>query len=235
MDRVDERAPRSRTNDESGIGRSTLAHRAAEALRDDLRSGRLEPGTRIHLSETAAQLGMSPIPVREALRTLASEGLVISVPNRGYRVPEASLADLEDTYRLRMILDPLALELAVPNLTPVDIARAEEALTPLTAALRVDDWAGIRAANREFHFVLYEAAGSPWLLRVISMLWEASERYQRLSSPYRGTRAARRKEHQAILAACRDGDAERAARTMHDHLHRTYAIARRALGADASS
>ena len=234
MNRVDERSLPSRLTDDAELARSTLAHRAAEALRDDLRSGRLEPGARIHLSETAAQLGMSPIPVREALRTLASEGLVVAVPNRGYRVPEVSLADLEDTYRLRMILDPLAVELAVPNLTPDELNRAEEALARLAAALRAEDWAGIRAANRDFHFVLYEAAGSPWLLRMISILWEASERYQRLSSPYRGTRASRRKEHLAILAACRAGETERAVRTMHDHLHRTYVIARGALGADAS-
>jgi DNA-binding GntR family transcriptional regulator len=213
------------------VGRDTLVDLAARALRDELQSGRLQAGSRIHLGETAARLGMSPIPVREALRTLATEGLVVSLPHRGYRVPEANLADLEDTYRLRLILDPLAVELAVPNLTPEHVARAEAALARLEAALKAGEWAEIRAANRDFHLAFYEASGSPWLLKLISMLWESSERYQRLSAPYRGTTAQRKAEHVAILEACRSGKARRAAELMHEHLNRTYTMARKALGA----
>lgn len=215
------------------VNRNTLVDLATRALRDELRSGRMPPGSRIHLGETAARLGMSPIPVREALRTLATEGLVVSLPHRGYRVPEASLADLEDTYRLRLILDPLAVEIAVPKLTEEDLTRAEQALTALDETLRNGDWDGVRASNHEFHFAVYEAAGSPWLLRLISMLWESSERYQRLASPRRGTREQRIGEHRTILAACRERDGKRAAALTHEHLNRTYTMARQALGAPA--
>jgi DNA-binding GntR family transcriptional regulator len=215
----------------AAVGRNTLVDLAAETLRDELQSGRLTAGSRIHLGETAARLGMSPIPVREALRTLATEGLVVSLPHRGYRVPEANLADLEDTYRLRLILDPLAMELAVPKLTAVHLERAEQALARLGAGLKSGDWSAIRAANRDFHFAIYEASESPWLLKLITMLWETSERYQRLSTPYRGTTTQRKAEHVAILEACRSGDPRRSAKLLHEHLNRTYTMARKALGA----
>ena len=217
----------------AAVGRNTLVDVAAEALRTELQSGSLESGSRIHLGETAARLGMSTIPVREALRTLATEGLVVSLPHRGYRVPEASVADLEDTYRLRLIVDPLAVDLAVPNLTEEHLARADGALDRLTAALKVKDWSAIRAGNREFHFTIYEAAESPRLVKVITLLWDASERYQRLTSPHRGTTAQRKAEHVAILEACRSGDAKRAASLTYEHLHRTYTMAKKALGAAA--
>lgn len=213
------------------IGRNTLVDLAAEALRDELQSGRLEPGARIHLGDTASRLGMSTIPVREALRTLATDGLVVSLPHRGYRVPEVSVADLEDTYRLRLIVDPLAVDLAVPNLTEEHLARAEEGLTRLAAGLKANDWSATRAGNREFHFAIYEAAEAPRLVKVITLLWDASERYQRLTTPHRGTTAQRKGEHVAILEACRAGDASQAAALTHEHLHRTYAMARNVLGA----
>lgn len=213
-----------------GAGRATLVDLATQALRHDLLTGELAPDTRIHLGETADRLRMSAIPVREALRTLATEGLVISVPHRGYRVPEVSLADLEDIYRLRLVLDPMAVRLAVPNLSPADIERADRALESLAEGLAAEDWLLMREANREFHFACYEAAGTPWLLKFISMLWENSERYQRLASPGRGTPKQRLEEHRRIFRAMRAGDAETAATLTHEHLNRTFAMARERLG-----
>jgi DNA-binding GntR family transcriptional regulator len=93
---------------------------AAESLRDDVLAGVFAPGDRILLDAVASELGMSNIPVREALRTLATEGLVEAVPNRGYVVVAATAEDLEDTYRLRTMLEPLAVRVAVPRLTDAD-------------------------------------------------------------------------------------------------------------------
>lgn len=207
----------------------TLVDVALAALRRDLNEGVLAPGARIGLGETAAALGMSPIPVREALRTLASEGLVIALPQRGYRVPASTLEDLEDLYRLRLLLDPLATELAVPNLTDADLTAAEDALERLHAALVAGDWHAVRVANREFHFVLYAGSRSPWLVKLVSMLWDASERYQLDAGPGRGTPKQRREEHARILRACRARKAAAAAELMHAHLRRTLELARLSL------
>lgn len=212
------------------VGRDTLVDLATRSLRDELLAGRLPAGSRIHLGETAARLRMSPIPVREALRTLATEGLVLSLPHRGYRVPQANLADLEDTYRLRLVLDPMVVELAVPKLSSVHLERARRALAELAAGLRAGEWDRVRVANREFHFAIYEAAEAPWLLKLISMLWENSERYQRIASPGRGTPKQRIDEHRRILDAVRRRDAKQAAALTHEHLSRTYTMARERLG-----
>jgi DNA-binding GntR family transcriptional regulator len=213
----------------TAVDRNTLVDLATDALRAELLAGRLPAGTRIHLEATAARLGMSPIPVREALRTLATQGLVLSLPHRGYRVPEATLADLEDMYRLRLLLDPMAVEIAVPKLTEEQLNRAEDSLAALEDAFRSGDWDAIRSRNRDFHFAIYDAADSPWLLRLISMLWENSERYRRLAAPRRGTPQQRASEHRAILDACRERAPEQASALMHEHLYRTYAMARQAL------
>lgn len=211
-------------------GRSTLVDHATQALRQQLLTGELAPGSRIHLGETATRLSMSPIPVREALRTLATEGLVVALPHRGYRVPKANLADLEDIYRLRLVLDPMAVELAVPKLTAHDLDAARGALGDLDAALRDEDWRRVRLANHAFHFAVYEAADAPWLLKLISMLWENSERYQRIASPGRGTAKQRIDEHRRILRAVERGDGERAAALTYEHLSRTYSMALERLG-----
>lgn len=202
--------------------RNTLVDLATQALRHELLMGELEPGSRIHLGETAERLRMSPIPVREALRTLATERLVIALPHRGYRVPEVSRADLEDIYRLRLVLDPMAVELAVPNLSADNLERARRALSALEEALRDEAWDRMRVANREFHFAIYEAADAPWLLKLISMLWENSEPYQRIASPGRGTAKQRIDEHRRILKAVRARDATEAARLTYEHLDRTF-------------
>jgi len=213
-----------------GGNRATLVDIATQALRHDLLTGELPPDARIHLGETAARLRMSAIPVREALRTLATEGLVVALPHRGYRVPEVSLTDLEDIYRLRLVLDPMAVTLAVPNLTGADIERMSRALESLAEGLEAEDWLRMREANREFHFVSYAAARAPWLLKLIAMLWENSERYQRLASPGRGTPKQRLEEHRRIFRALRARHAETAATLTYEHLNHTYEMARERLG-----
>lgn len=203
-------------------GRSrTLVERARDALRDDILSGRLRPGERVHLNDAANRLGVSPGPVREALRALASEGLVIPLSQRGYRVTEVSIDDLNDTYRLRQILDPLAVSLAVPHLTREQIDDITDAFEKLAVAFESNDWAGISWHHRRFHFGIYNACGSPWLIRILAMLWDNSARYQRISAYGRGSHLERKEEHRKILQACREGNAEQASIFMRDHLART--------------
>jgi len=209
--------------------RRTLVEHAAEALREEILGGRLHPGSRVHLDEAATRLDMSPIPIREALRWLASEGLVIPLPQRGYRVREVTPADFEDTYRLRLVLDPLATRLAVPNLPGEGLDRLTDAFEHLLAGYRQDDWAINRLHHRAFHFAIYGGSGSSWLVRFIDMLWQNSERYQRMSARYRGTVEQRAQEHRRIMMACRSGDAQEAETLMRQHLMLTYTTVKRLL------
>lgn len=206
----------------SGLGgdaRSrTLADRAFATLHDAIVVGRLEPGRRLPIEELATALDMSPMPVREALRRLDSVGLVEHVPHRGARVTQLSVADVVEIYEARLALEPLAVRHAAERLTSEDEARARAAFDALARVARRTT-ARTWPAHTEFHFTLYRAARSRWLMRLILPLWESAERYRIVSWP-RGL-DIRQAEHEAILEAVLDRRPDEAAALMHDHLATT--------------
>lgn len=202
----------------------TLVGYAEELLREMIFSGELPPGTRIYPEEAASKLGMSSIPVREALRGLAARGLVDASARRGFRVRAADSADFAETYDLRLMLDPHAVRLAVPQLNRAALDRVKSTLATFERTITSGDTHSYYADHRAFHFSIYEHCGSRWLLEIISMLWENSQRYQRLSTGPRGTPEERVAEHRAIAEACEDGDPERAGQLMWEHLERTRAV-----------
>ncbi|MGH7776913.1 MAG: GntR family transcriptional regulator [Candidatus Dormibacterales bacterium] len=210
-----------------------LPDRAAAALREAIVEGLLPARARINIDEAAQMLDMSPIPIREALRALASEGLVVASPHRGYRVRAATVEDLHDTYRLREVLDPTAVRLAVPRLQDDDLEAVAEEVEGLGESYRRDDWPAFQLHHRRVHFGIYERCGATWLLRFVNLLWNNSDRYRLVGSPYRGTPAGRYQEHVEILDACRDHDAALASRLMRDHLQRTHQVAAAALARGA--
>lgn len=205
----------------ANVRRETLAEQAASAIREEIYSAALPAGAKVNIDDAAERLGMSQIPVREALRALSAVGLVEFVPQRGYTVSPASLEDFLDTYRLRLVLDPLAARLSAPNLTDDDIEAARRALERLEGAIRTSQWDEHRRSHRAFHFALYNGCNSPWLMRVLEMLWENSERYQRISAERRGTPDERAREHGLILAAAETRDGEKLAEAMLFHISRT--------------
>jgi DNA-binding GntR family transcriptional regulator len=212
-------------------GYRTLSEQAFAALHAAILSGTLAPGQRLPITELAAQLGMSPMPIREAMRQLSAVGLVENVPHRGARVTDLSVDDLREVYEARLALEPLAVRKAAGRLSPQEAERAAADLRRLADAYRDGDADAAWSAHTSFHFTLYAAASSRWLERLITPLWESSERYRRVSAVGRGLRE-RNEEHEAILAACVAGDAERAAATLHDHLARTANLIAREMGVD---
>ena len=201
----------------------SLVDEAATLLRQQILNGELAPGARVHLADASARLDMSVVPIREALRSLASEGLVVSLPQRGYRVTDLNRDDFDDMYRLRLVLDPMAVQLAVPNFTADDRAEIQAAFEQLERAYRAHDRTRHAIEHRRFHFAIYEPSNSPWLLRFITTVWNSSARYQQLSAAggRRGPIQDRIVEHKRILDACLAGDAEHAAEVMRDHLQLT--------------
>jgi DNA-binding GntR family transcriptional regulator len=196
----------------------TLVEYAADYLRESILSRSIAPGEWIRLDGIAQGLGMSPIPLREALRMLATEGLVIPQPHRGYVVAPATVPDLEEAYRIRLLLEPLAVRLAVPRLGSDDLRSLGEAIDGMSAAYRASAWPEYRVHHRTFHFSIYTRCNSQWLVRFADMLWLNTQRYQRMTMEIKGELRARQREHKEILAACRAGDAEGAGEAMHRHL-----------------
>jgi DNA-binding GntR family transcriptional regulator len=197
----------------------TLAEKAFETLHAAIITGRLRPGARLPIEELAEVLDMSPMPIREAVRRLDAAGLVENIPHRGARVTELSVTDLAEVTEARLALEVLAIRRAAERFDAGHEAVAAERLQELEA-MSDDSSAETSAAHAAFHFALYDAADSAWLIRLIRPAWETSERYC-LEVP--GCRALleRRGEHHAILAACAAGDADRAALALHDHLATT--------------
>lgn len=225
--------PQNTTGRSSNV--RTLAGRAEQVLREMIFSGELAPGVRVSADGAADKLGMSPIPVREALRSLASRGLVDAIPQRGFRVRPADRADFGETYQLRMLVDPFATRLAVPRMDAAAIAVMDQTLAAFEHTILTHDVASYDHDHRAFHFSIYDHGGSRWLLHVQGILWENSQRYQRISAGLRGSAEQRVAEHRAIADACRVGDADAAATLVHEHLDRTHVVVCAALDADAQT
>jgi DNA-binding GntR family transcriptional regulator len=206
----------------------TLADRAFASLHDAIVTGQLAPGERLPIEELGEALGMSAMPIREALRRLDAVGLVENVPHRGGRVTELSIRDLADVYEARLALEPLAVARAAQRFDEQGAEVAQERLAAL-ARLPDDNSAETWAAHTAFHFALYEAADSTWLLRLIRPLWETSQRY-RLTLQVPRKLETRRGEHERILRACIDHDADAAARLVHEHLVTTANVVSKAMG-----
>jgi DNA-binding GntR family transcriptional regulator len=200
----------------SGRRHRTLAEKAFETLHQAIMGGRLAPGLRLPIEDLAAALDMSPMPIREALRRLDSAGLVENIPHRGARVTELTVEDLAEVYEARVALEVLAIRRTAERFTQADETRCRGLLLELqnTPEQQAD---ANSAAHLAFHFSLYEAAGSSWLLRLIRPVWECSERYY-LVLPLRRQPAHRRHEHGELIDACAAHDPDLAEARIRQHL-----------------
>jgi DNA-binding GntR family transcriptional regulator len=185
---------------------ATVGESVAAALRQEIVERRLEPGDRIRQEEVARRLGVSVIPVREALRVLEGEGQVTYSPRQGYSVARLDLGELRETYRLRELLEAEAVRAALPRLEDEHLDAIEQAFAATDEALRANDVATAMTANRRAHFALFEASGMPILVRHIRMLWDSTQAYRGLY--YAEQAATVRDEHREILDALRRRDAD---------------------------
>jgi len=212
-----------------------LTQGAYESLRADLLACRIRPGSRLKIQELCTRFEVSLGAVREALSRLTSEGLVIAEPQRGFRAAPISLADLQDLTMVRIEVESLCLRRAIAVGTVDWEARLVAAFHRLsrmpervpTDPMRADDeWA---EAHAGFHAALVEGADSPWLLRLHAQLYAQSERYRRLSIPLGTTERNVGQEHQEILDASLNRDADLAVSLLTRHLGATSEIL---MGAD---
>lgn len=202
-------------------GRKTLASKVHERLREAILTRALKPGTRIDQNQMAESLGVSLAPVREALKSLEAEGLVMIQPRRGAFVTEVSLTDLQELYFARALIEGETLYHAVPCLTEADFDALQgliDRMKQVDAVGEVDTYIGL---NRKFHLGLYTPLHNGQLLQVIINLWERSElyRYRYMYMPHDKDRI--HDEHQNILDACRRRDRELARELAASHIRGT--------------
>lgn len=203
----------------------TASEVAARLILDAIVEGRFPPGAPLRLQELSSQLGMSMMPVREAIRKLAAMDIVELEPRRGARVRQKSLEDLQDTYFSREVLETAAIREAAAQFTAEDDARASEALAEQEQAQAQGDLVAARDAHERFHFALYEASRRAWLVRSILPGWRNSERYRVTTMTPQQTAEDRLHEHRAMLEAVRSGEGELAAAALATHLRHSVDLA----------
>lgn len=186
-------------------------------LRKAILTGQMPPGSPVRQDALAERLGVSRVPLREALRTLEGEGQVIYRPHRGYQVADLSLDDLLEVYRIRELLETEATLRAVPLMSDDDLERLEQAEADIMRAAADDDIVAMAAANRVFHFTVLEASGMPRLTRLVRVMWDATDAYRALYYSSSDNRARVHTEHQAIIAAIRAKDAGEVVRLWNEH------------------
>lgn len=211
--------------------RATAAEQVAESLFDAILAGTVEAGSPLRLQEIADQLGTSMMPVREAVRRLEALGLVEIRPHKGAWVRPLTRADLLDTYFARTNLEALAIREAAARFSGVDAERARAALDEQQRARSRGDQVGARSAHERFHFALYEASGSGWLMRSILPAWRNSERY-RVESMRHVEADERHSEHHKILDALIERDADKAVSCLMSHLQMSIDLVFESLPAD---
>lgn len=208
---------------------------AERELFDAIVDGRIPPGSPLRLKDLSEQLGMSMMPVREAIGRLAALDLVEIEPRKGARVRELTLEDLEDTYVARLHLETVAVWEAAQRFTADDGAKAAAALADRDAAQAAGNRVAARDAHERFHFAIYEASHRSWLVRSILPAWRNSERYREGSlrrQDVQGVQAQRNNEHSQILSALIRGDGPDAVRWMTAHLTTSVRLSAQTLAAE---
>ena len=191
----------------------SLKESAADYLREQILTGRLTPGTKIDQDEISDALGISRLPVREALIELANEGLVDAVPRRGAFVASLERADIVDHYRIFGLVAGLAASRAATSLTDAELVELRAVHESFAAATDADEQA---AWNHEFHRRINRAGGSRRLVSVLSLLSRSLPvRYFEFVP---GWAEASARHHARILAALEQRDAHEAQRIMEHHV-----------------
>jgi DNA-binding GntR family transcriptional regulator len=180
-----------------------------DGIRDMVLNGHLKPGDRLRQDELANTFGVSTMPIREALRQLQAEGLVIFHPRRGATVASLSVSDYEEIYRIREALETLACRWATENFDRIPIDRLKLLLQEIeTAEANQDDVHRRLQLVREFFFTVFEASGKEHLLRILSNLWDLSQQYRLYFSSLPELVPQRLSNYRNIYQACHDRDPE---------------------------
>jgi DNA-binding GntR family transcriptional regulator len=197
------------------IQRRTIAAEAAEILRQRILSGDLRAGQPIRQEQIAQEMGVSRIPLREALKQLEAEGFVTIAPHKGAVVSALSAEEAEELFALRLHLELWLLREAIPHMREADFAHLDAIIDESRAPDSPARWSEL---NWQFHEALYRAAGRPLSIRVLKRIHDNLDRYLRLQIA--ATRVWDRacRDHQDFVALSREGDLKAALALLEDHI-----------------
>ncbi len=203
----------------------TIASGIEENLRRAILRAEIKPDTRLNLDALRAEMQVGLTPLREAIMRLVAEGLIESVPKRGYTVTPISAANLEEVCALRLEIEPYALRHSITNGDIEWEASVISSLHRLTKTERIAgndaslaDW---EAANNHFHFTLIERCDMPLLVKIYNSLSSLNDRYRNIYLKSAGVQRDVVDEHTAIADAAVNRDTERACELLSKHIKRS--------------
>lgn len=205
------------TTSDSGRGRlvrKTAVELVADEVRNRILSGQLAPGSALRQEALSEELGVSRIPLREAMRLLSAEGLVDLIPHRGAFVSMLSKDEVQEFFDLRMRLEPWLMHEAAMRITDAELQRAETLVQQMDT-IGPEAWGRL---NWELHETLYRAAGRPAALAIVRALHEKSERYFRFQVVNAPIRQQSHEEHMALVELCRHRQADKAEALLEHHI-----------------
>jgi DNA-binding GntR family transcriptional regulator len=198
-----------------------LSARIADEIRIAVLRGEMRPGMRIRQELLAAKFGASRIPVREALKQLENEGLVVLAPNRGAWIADVNSEESIEVYKIREVVEPLAIFESVPYLTDADIVALDAMIDKLERVSTLEEYLQL---DREFHLRTYSRARMPQLRAMVERFWNSTQHFRRqfvketfaknglpFSDP----------QHLLLMDMIRTRDAEGASSMVHLHIRRT--------------
>jgi DNA-binding GntR family transcriptional regulator len=199
----------------NAIRRQTTVTLVADELRRRIMAGVLPEGQQLRQEALAADLGVSRIPVREALRQLEAEGFVAIQSHRGAVVSKLSLDEIIELFELRMRLEGWLLALAIPEMGDDDLERADAALQTMISNRKIENWGQL---NWDFHAALYAPSGRGATLRILRRINENMDRYIRLQISLTSGQLKAHREHKRLLTLCRARNARGAVSELEQHI-----------------
>ena len=188
-------------------------------LRQAILRGEMEPGERLMEIQLASKLGVSRTPIREAIRKLELEGLVIMIPRKGAEVAHITEKDMRDVLEVRCTLEELAMQLACKNVTDKDIEALRTANRVFETAIVSKDVVNIVDADVQFHDIIYAMTNNARLVQIINNLREQMYRYRLEYVKDARTHSILISEHNDIIQKLSEKNAEEAKSVMRQHIH----------------
>lgn len=199
------------------VGRQSLTDQIVTELRHQIITGQLAEGAPLRQEKLAAELGVSRVPLREAIRQLEAEGLVVSELHKGTVVSSLSLEEIEELFEIRLRMETWLFEAAIPRMTEADFVLAETVTDEAMASGSVENWGEL---NWRFHEALYRPSGHLIALKLLRTVHDNANRYVNLQIAVAEDVERELADHRALIAFARLGDIRRGGDTLRAHIQR---------------
>lgn len=203
------------------IAKQSLPEAIADDIRERILSGEMAEGETIRQEALADEYDVSRMPIREALKRLDAEGLVLLTTNRGATVTKHSLDEIGEIFDLRSLIEVDLFRRAIPAMTSTDFEQCEEILTQMETSYDEDDVGKWGALNYDYHAALYAAANRGLTNELLHRVNLLSDRYVRMHLSVMQQRGPAKEEHRKLLELARKRQDEEACSLLRRHIRRT--------------